>query len=120
MKAEDYELALSGCKRWSADSLAIVKRVVLEGQDMADVAKEFNVKPQQVRVLKERFQKKLTDAKVKAFAANEPPAAVAAHMGEIKELASRGYTPPQIVTYLNQQGVQTDEATIYQILKGDV
>ncbi len=120
MKAEEYELALSGCKRWSADSLAIVKNVLLDGKDMGDVAKQFNVKPQQVRVLKERFQQKLVDAKIKAFAAKVPPAAIAAHLSEVKELASRGYTSHQIAAYLREQGIQADEKTIQSFLQGDV
>lgn len=119
MRADEYELALSGCKRWSSNSLAIVKRVLLEGKDMADVAKEFNVKPQQVRVLKERFQKKLIEAKVKAFAAKQPPAALETHASEIRELASRGYTPIQIAAYLQEQAVEADENTIHSFLQGD-
>lgn len=85
---------------------------------MSVVAEQFDVTPQQVRVIKKRFEDKLAEAKVKGFAQRVLPASISKHEAEIKRLDQLGYTASQIVGYLKEQSVTADEQTIEAILKG--
>lgn len=118
MTPEEFELAKALCKRWSKESLGMAQLVLVEGLDMSEVADQFKVAPQQVRVIKKRFENKLAEAKVKGFAQRVMPASVKKHEAEIKRLNQLGYTTSQIIGYLQEQSVTTDEQTIEALLKG--
>ena len=118
MTPEDFALAKTLCKRWSKESLDMARSVLVDGMDMSAVADQFDVAPQQVRVVKTRFEAKLADAKIKQFSARIAPASLSKHEAEIKRLDKLGYTLPQIIAYLTEQSVTADEDSINAILKG--
>jgi transposase len=118
MTLEDFELAKALCRRWSKESIGMAKLVLVDGLDMLVVAERFDVKPQQVRVIKKRFEEKLTEAKIKKFTLRVLPASVCKHEAEIKRLNQLGYTANQIAVYLKEQSVDCDEKIIDAFLKG--
>lgn len=119
MTKDDYNLGRSLCARWSDQSKSIVKRLILDDVEMAEVAREFGVKPQYVRVLKMRFEEKVKKAKLTKFLRKEKPQSNPVpenHINEIHLLHKKGYSESQIAEFLKSIGTVVDESQLAKFL----
>lgn len=128
VNAEEFDrVARQHCRAWSADSLQVVRALLVDLDRPADVARKFDKTPQHVNVLKKRFLDKMAKAaavKVPAdqFMLQTPPASTSAldpFKSEISKLVRHGYTEEQIGEFLKANDVEVDAQELVTYLRGN-
>lgn len=106
--------------RWSARSLAVVRALLVDGRQLAEVAAAFDMRPQNANTLRARFLEKAEANRLADFMSSEPPTSVRAlreRKTEIRTLAAKGYSPAQIHSYLADSGTAVSELTLSTYLE---
>lgn len=123
--AEDdfEEVARLHCHRWEARSLKAVRALLVDGERLADVAKEFGMRPQQVNVLRSRFLEAMGRAGVVKITAEQfmqkvtPATSVLEPFKkDIKQLTKAGYSESQIAEFLHENKVKVSAEELKSFL----
>lgn len=113
--AEEFDrIAELHCRRWSEQSIQIVRSLLVEEKRISVVAEEFRVKPQQANVLRSRFLERMRREAVIKLPAEEYMQRVTPANStvfdpfkkDIKQLIKRGYTESQIADFLRANDVK--------------
>lgn len=124
LSAEDFEKVAATCSRWHPRSLAVARALLVDGLKPGAVAAREEMSPQQVSIIRKRFEDRVSLAgilKVSAeeFMADEAPnseGVLDAFKSEIQKLSRASYSTSQILSYLHRNGVEIDENTLSDYL----
>lgn len=125
MKAEEFdEIAAKHCSRWSAQTIAIVRSILVDNKKPSDVARERELNKNSVNTMKYRFleiARRASAVKVGAdeFMLKEIPAerSLEAFTADIRKLVSKGYSDQQVSDFLRLNNVISDTNELSDFIK---
>ena len=109
------------CNRWADKSLSIARALIVEGAQLAEVAKAHDCSAAYANVIRSRFYTKAEQVRLEQFKQSMKPAGLAdlePYGRDIETLQADGYTVPQLVSYLAQHDVSVSADTVRKYLKG--
>ncbi|MGH1472684.1 MAG: hypothetical protein ACRBCS_15995 [Cellvibrionaceae bacterium] len=125
MENMDLELfnsvAKNRCKRWSEESLSMLKKHFVDGSSISSIARDHDKQQNTLSTMKSRFIKQVKKELIQAVDVDDFMLSVAPKKGlalfktEIEKLNKSGYTIEQISEYLmsNQLDIGLDEIQDY-------
>lgn len=120
MDVAQFDRVASKCK-WSERSLNVAKALIVDELPLSEAAAANTMSPQQANVIRTRFLAKAEKLRVEEFMKREKPkspnSALAAFAVEIRTLRENGYTIPQIVSFLKENGVSTSPTSVRTFLR---
>lgn len=120
MDSTQFDRVASKCK-WSERSLNVAKALIVDELPLSEAAAANTMSPQQANVIRTRFLAKAEKLRVEEFMQREKPkspnSALSAFATEIRTLRENGYTIPQIVSFLKENGVSTSPTSVRTFLR---
>ena len=119
--ADGFDEIAAHCNRWADKSLAIARALIVDGEQLSDVAKRYGCSNKYANVVRARFYDKAQSVRLAAFKNQINPDTLAAlkpYRDDLTKLAADGIALPQLVNYLAQQNVTATADDVANILKG--
>jgi hypothetical protein len=123
--AKEFErLALENCSRWGAPYIAAVRALLVDGRDLRDVAREFELSHQHVYELRKRFlTRRNNPVKIpaKVFMDSVSPdrgPLLVPFRAEVMKLIKNGYSTPQVLEFLRLNDVKVTARELTRFLNG--
>lgn len=119
LDAARFERVASRCQ-WSERTLEVVRALLVDGRQLAEVAAAFQIKPQSAHTLRSRFLKRVEKDRLADFISGQPPSSVLPlreRDSEIRTLEAKGYSIEQILSYLASSGTSVSETTLRTYLE---
>lgn len=119
---EQFDKVASTCGRWHKKSLAVAKAMILEKLRVSEAANRYSMSMQQANIIRTRFYVKADELRLTEFKKRVKPnatttTALLPFAKDIEALLDDGYTHQQVITYLEEHGVNASVSTVRKFLK---
>lgn len=119
---EQFDRVASTCHRWHEKSIQVARALILDKLPVSEAAHRFSMSMQQANVIRTRFYAKADQVRLSEFKQRVKPhasttTALLPYARDIETLLKDGYTHHQLITYLEEHGVNASISTIRKFLK---